>query len=400
MLLCPVVLLLAVVAGGKGSAPAGEVPPGIQIDSDYPGGNIVVERIEKDRVLLRPDLRDTKGWWFYWNFRVRGAQGRTLTFQFKERKPIGVRGPAVSTDGGRSWKWLGRRSVQGASFRFSFPEQAGEVRFAFAIPYLETDLQRFLARHRGNRHLVVHPLCQSRKGRTIRRLHLGCVDREPKYRIVLVARHHACESVVSFALEGFLAAVLGQDELGRWFQQNVEVLAVPFMDKDGVEQGDQGKNRRPYDHNRDYGNPSRYPSVAALKRLVPRWSQGKLRAWIDWHCPGIGETAIYQVGVPDPDRWREQQRFGGILQRVRRGPLVYRAQDDLPFGKGWNGPANYRGRMSSTMWACTLPEAKLVTLIEFPYAEVLGRPVTPETARLFGRDVARAVRHYLQPESP
>ena len=46
--------------------------------------------------------------------------------------------------------------------------------------------------------------------------------------------------------------MLADNEDGYWFRRNVEVLAIPFMDKDGVEEGDQGKNRKPRDHNRDY----------------------------------------------------------------------------------------------------------------------------------------------------
>ena len=52
------------------------------IDCEFPGGNIVVDAIEGDTVSLHQDLRDTRGDWFYWYFRVRGAAGRTLNFKF------------------------------------------------------------------------------------------------------------------------------------------------------------------------------------------------------------------------------------------------------------------------------------------------------------------------------
>ena len=155
----------------------------IEIDARYPGGNIVVERIEGDHVYLRPDLRDTNGWWFYWSFRVQGAAERTLTFHFTGRNPIGVRGPAVSSDGGRSWSWLGRDRVEGASFAYAFPADQDEVRFCFAIPYQEEDLRKFLASHRDGPHLSVQELCKSRKGRSIERLHVGAIDKDPKHRI-------------------------------------------------------------------------------------------------------------------------------------------------------------------------------------------------------------------------
>jgi hypothetical protein len=61
---------------------------------------------------------------------------------------------------------------------------------------------------------------------------------------------------------------------GRWLRDRVEFLIVPFVDKDGVEEGDQGKNRHPHDHNRDYATPCLYPEVQALRERAAGWSGG------------------------------------------------------------------------------------------------------------------------------
>lgn len=79
----------------------------VKVDCGFPGGNIVVDRIEGDSVQLHQDLRDTEGDWCYWHFRVRGTGGRRLSFQFTRSAAVGARGPAVSVDKGRAWKWLG-----------------------------------------------------------------------------------------------------------------------------------------------------------------------------------------------------------------------------------------------------------------------------------------------------
>src|SRR5262245_48452310 len=78
----------------------------LHIDSDFPGGNIIVDKIDGNAVHLRQDQRDTDYPWFYWHFRVRGGQGRTLDFRFTRGPVLGPRGPAVSRDGGKSWSWL------------------------------------------------------------------------------------------------------------------------------------------------------------------------------------------------------------------------------------------------------------------------------------------------------
>ncbi|MCK5803638.1 MAG: peptidase M14, partial [Lentisphaeria bacterium] len=58
------------------------------IDSDFAGGNIVVENVDGDEVRLHQDLRDTARDWFYWCFRVRGAEGRTLRFLFTTSRAL------------------------------------------------------------------------------------------------------------------------------------------------------------------------------------------------------------------------------------------------------------------------------------------------------------------------
>ena len=408
-----VVLLWNAIAGAKGKAP-------LQIDGNFPGGNIVVDAIEGDAVFLHQDLRDTKGDWFYWCFRVRGATGRTLTFHFTKGDVIAAMGPACSTDGGKTWKWLGREIVkaatqpgrpvpdsrdakdakpaQGPSFAYRFPADAEEVRFCLAIPYLEPNLKEFLAGYRKRPELKVATLCKTKKGRDAEVLYLGRPDGKGDYRIAFTCRHHACEMMAGYVLEGIMESVLSDDENGKWFRGHVAILAVPFMDKDGVEEGDQGKNRHPHDHNRDYAGDSIYPTVAAVKKLIPEWSGGKLDVAIDLHCPSRGDNFIHFVGGPNQESWQRVERLCEILHRVQKGPLTYAAKDNVPFGKGWNKSTG--DLMSFSRWAGGLPGIFISTTIETPYASVKGKPVTVESARAFGHDVAAALRQFLETELP
>jgi len=374
----------------------------VRVDCDFPGGNVVVEGIDGDVVRLRPDLRDTAGWWFYWYYRVREAGGRTLQFRFTDRGPVGVRGPAVSCDGGATWRWLGAKSGDSRSFTYRFAPEQNDVRFCFTIPYLQADWERFLASHRGNPRLHPDVLCKSRGGRPVQCAYVGKPDGGPQHRVLLTARHHACESLASFAVEGLLATVLdAETQEGRWLAENVELLVVPFVDKDGVERGDQGKNRRPRDHNRDYVGESLYPETAALRELVPKWGGDKLHVTIDLHCPwirGKHNEEIYMVGSPNPRIWAEQTRFGKILEGVCHGPLPYRAEDNLPFGVAWNQGNNFEQGKSCSRWGSEQPSVRLATSFEVPYANARGAEVTPDSARAFGRDVARALCRYLRDE--
>jgi len=368
----------------------------LTIDCDYPGGNIVLERIEGDAVFVHQDLRDTKGNWFYWNFRVRGAAGRQLKFYFTKSRAIGVSGPACSVDQGRTWKWLGKTAVNKNSFTFDFHEH-NDVRFCFAIPYQQKDLERFLQKYESSPLLRREQLCQTKKGRDVWRLHLGNPDQQPDHRVIITARHHACEMIASYTVEGLMAAVLSDNETGQYFQNHVDLLVIPIVDLDGVEDGDQGKNRKPRDHNRDYIDKSVHPEVQAIRNFIPKWSLGKLHFGLDVHNPYISGNYNEQIYLVEKGgKFAETAReFGLILQKVRSGPLPYRADDNLPFGTGWNTANNYKQGMPFGKWISLQPGIKFAATIEIPYANVRGITVTAESARAFGHDLAQAIRLYL-----
>lgn len=374
------------------------------IDADFPGGNIIVERIEGNHVYLRQDLRDTEGDWFYWSFKVRGAAGMHLYFHFTGSDVIGVRGPAVSADGGEHWSWLGVSDADFHNFDYTFDADSDIVHFAFAIPYLESNLRQFLAIHAGDPSLAVETLCLSRKDREIELLHAGRIHREPTYRLALTGRHHACESMASFTLEGFLERVLSETPTGEWFRQHVDIIAVPFVDKDGVEDGDQGKNRMPHDHNRDYAGESIHPSVAAIKQLFPEWSDGKCRLSLDVHCPARRGRVHEVVQFVEPSTntqeatGAEMEKFSRILETTCSGPLPYSIANNLRFGQDWNVQSangrNYSGWMSS------LEGVKLAIGVEVPYANADGAEVNEASARALGGDLAEAARLYLEGIGP
>ncbi|RJP25419.1 MAG: peptidase M14 [Candidatus Omnitrophota bacterium] len=371
----------------------------ITIDADFPGGNIIVDRIEVDQIFLHQDLRDTKGDWFYWYFRVRGAERRSLVFYFTQSSAIGVRGPAVSLDEGKTWRWLGKEAVHEQSFRYTVPDSIPEVRFSFAIPYVEADLNAFLTPYRDHPNFKIEKLCQTNKGRIVERLHVGRLDGRSEHRVLLTCRHHACEMMANFVLEGVMETVLSESDDGQWFREQIEFLMIPFVDKDGVEEGDQGKNRIPHDHNRDYESISIYPSVQAIRSFVPPWSTGKLHIAIDLHCPyisGPNNENIYFVGSPDAENWKRVERFSEILEQVQTGPLIFRKKNNIPFGQAWNTAGNYTAGKSCGRWTSELAGIWFGTSIEIPYANANDCEVTAETARWFGRDLAKAMRIYLE----
>ena len=114
-----------------------------EISTDFPGGNIEVLEKSNNGAKVAQQIRDTSEWWFYWNFEVSGAAGKTLEFKFANGDPIGSFGPAASYDGGKTWEWLGagcvKRGKDTSSFKVSIPQNAQSARFAFCIPYMPAD---------------------------------------------------------------------------------------------------------------------------------------------------------------------------------------------------------------------------------------------------------------------
>ncbi|MDD4097141.1 MAG: hypothetical protein PHC30_00075 [Lentisphaeria bacterium] len=355
------------------------------IDSDFPGGNILVERQEGDQAWVRQDLRGSSPWWFYWYFRVCNAGGRTLQFIFTEKFVMHCQGVCLSVDGGQTWTWSGPDVLNPdgvPGFRIAVPGGAREIRFAISYPYLQQHLERLLADIPAIR---PGELCRSRHGRCVELLRAG--NPGARRKLYLTARHHACESNGNWVMEGVLREIHADNETGRWFRREVDVLAVPFVDKDGVEEGDQGKDRTPHDHNRDYGDDRGiYPEVVAIKKLVPEWAAGGSTIAMDFHCPGIRERKAYLVKVGDEKNLANLRRLVQIVADLHPGPGAFREADHGV----WTQGNVYQNGIQSTRWLCSLPSILACGTLETSYCQINDAAVTLDGLLALGRSFARA----------
>lgn len=370
---------------------------GVKISSHFPGGNIVVDSIKGNRVSLHQDLRDTRGDWFYWAFEVEGMKPGPAYFRFSRGDVIGQRGPAVSTDRGATWRWLGTDHVAGESFRYDFINEK-PVRFSMNIPHFPDNFDAFLEGAGSAFPWKRHSLCSTPRGRNNEYFLLGNLGNDAPYHLILTARHHACESMAGYVMEGILSILSDGGDRGRWFRDNVQILAVPFMDRDGVLDGDQGKNRRPHDHNRDYGSDPVHPSVSALKKSVTSLPGKSRKIALDLHCPYIkgGETnhQVYFVGGPGKKNEERVKEFLKVAVPLQTGPVPFTGMNYLPFGTLWNTNDSPE-HISCARWMQTVPGMDFASTLEFPYAEAQGIEVIPERARWFGRDLGRGLHRYL-----
>lgn len=380
----------------------------ISIDADFPGGNIVVDSIQDGTVRLRTDLRDS-GDWFYYAFRVKNAQGQTLRFVFDRENRIGIRGPAISSDGEKSWRYLSETPDHGSKeFVYSFGPNENSVLFAQAILYTQKDWDAFVAAWKDRPEVRLSTLCKGRKGRDVERMEIVENENAP-FGIVLTARHHCCEMTADMVLEGILEEALSDSESGKWLRANARFYVIPFVDKDGVEDGDQGKGRRPHDHNRDY-NHERYPEIKALKADIHERFDGKPLFFLDLHCPWLRTGTAEYVHSPladSSDTNRHPEFFFQSLEKHQAGgKLAFKSSFNLAFGTPWNNKKTFEQledgivTASSTIWVGRLPNTIFSECLEIPYSNASGAVVTRESCRELGHSIARAMADFLKQSSP
>lgn len=354
---------------------------GLTITSDFPGGNISIISVNNKTITFTPDLRGGRDW-FYWNFKITSDKDLDVTFIIKSASPfmgmIGMQGPAISTDNDVTWDWLGAESmtILNRAFTYSLKKDT-TIHLASTIPYMQKDLDLFLSSIAANPHVKNEVLTKSRKGRPVELLTIGTPGDNRKA-VLFTVRHHACETMTSFLMEGFLSEAISDSEEGKKFREKYVLYVVPMVDKDGVQDGDQGKNRRPHDHNRDYNDEPLYPEVKAIKELA---TTKKIQLSLDWHCPTLSmdiHQAIYFVGPKDrpaTNLANVTKLFEAMKEKLpKTGPGMYRVdlKDSVDRGAGINSD-----------FFSLQPGVSMAATLEFPFAPK-NRDTRPDSCRASG----------------
>ncbi len=171
----------------------------------------------------------------------------------------------------------------------------------------------------------------------------------------------------------------------------VKITAIPFIDADGVVRGDQGKDRRPHDHNRDYGEFI-YNGTRAVRSIM---DAGGVIAAFDFHSP------CHRYGRNDkvfcvrklPEKLDDMILFGKCFESETGEDLLkYSTSDDIDPGVEWNkvGPHTTFGTFCSDY-----PSVRLGFTLETTYFGEPGNEVTEERLIGLGKSFWRGFVKYL-----
>ncbi|HEA21161.1 MAG TPA: peptidase M14 [Pricia antarctica] len=374
----------------------------ISMDTNYAGANVIIDSVAVDTVYFRPDLRTTQGKWFYWNFRAVSNVAKKWYFKANDDNILTSLGASFSTDGGNSWQWINQDDNLGPNlFSYTFEGDDATVRLSIGQPYTEKNFKRYIESYKNDDRLKLSVLTTTRKGREVERMTISDFSIEPRYKILITSRHHACEMMSNYMVEGIVGSLLSDDPKMVSLLKNAEITIIPFVDKDGVEEGDQGKNRWPRDHNRDYSGTSIYESTSAIRELKEDWIKDDTWIAIDLHNPwilGKGAERIYFVGKEPPAFEKQQKKLAQILSNSYQGELSFNSENNfLAWGESWNTNSNNTKGWSFGTWSKSFFKKGLIlgTTVEFPYALNGDQVVTAQNAREFGRDLIYALKLYI-----
>lgn len=364
----------------------------VSLSCDYPGGNVKIVKIQPGCAEIAPDLRDNRLDWFYWNFDAVATEPGTVHFCFPEKQTkISAQGPAVSTDGGKTWKWLGKekthfrnKTKNRDSFEWTFTKAGEKVRFAQGIPYQKERFETFYEQYKAVPYMKRTVLTKTRKGVDSPMLIIGSGPKN----ILVTARHHACEAIASYAVEGFVTEALSDSPAGKEFRNRYTLYVVPFVDLDGVNAGDQGKNRNPHDHNRDYalGDAGLYPEIKAIQALD---KEKKFFITLDMHAPSVRNDiheAIYFAGYRTPSNQVNTAEFKGWLDQERpanANMILHLGGRNVKQPDGKEGAAN-------SQYFATNPTTVYGMTFELPYASA-NYFYDDKTMVQYGRAILRAM---------
>jgi len=304
----------------------------MKISTDFPGGGGNVIRIDNEHSTIRfkPQNEGIGGWsQVWWFFKLSDIEpGQVITLQLDRDNPrsAGISPQIFFSYDKVNWGLTdeGHEAQEDNSdlFIYKHKVRSDRVWFAYDLPYTSEQVEAELIQAtKSDESIDVFELCKTRKGRGVTAFKFNSPENsELKYGIWLQARAHSFEAGSSWVIH----------ELGLWLMSKspeaiklrncANIMLIPIVDVDAVEEGRTGKYQKPFDHWMNWGDePSYWPEIKAIKTAINDINNhSAVDLFIDFHGPG-GLTHPYFIlpnlpDLPYPKQKENTQNFFQVLQ--------------------------------------------------------------------------------------
>ena len=189
-------------------------------------------------------------------------------------------------------------------FKYNFTRKNSTLYFAYSIPYTYSHLQHFISEmaQQHPNELKVTKLCESLGGLELPLLHITnqvkgsenqdenidrCENIKKKV-VLLTARIHPGEPNSSHLMQGFIKALLSNEQSSKSLRKSFEFYIVPMLNPDGVVVGNFRTSFSGKDLNRQFNNLNKYvyPQITALHDLamqLKRTHRSSFLTYFDFH---------------------------------------------------------------------------------------------------------------------
>lgn len=131
---------------------------------------------------------------------------------------------------------------------------------------------------------TVSEIGKSARGRPLLQIEIQTEPETDKPYVVMVGRQHPPEVTGAYALMPFVETILDGSELSELFLDQFNLLIIPMVNPDGVEDGNWRFNTGGMDLNRDWG-PFTQPETQAARSALDRFYTGEaeIAFFLDFH---------------------------------------------------------------------------------------------------------------------
>lgn len=215
----------------------------------------------------------------HWHFQVEAEPGTDVTIILNNFEniwngrpgyPVSAKTNCMISKDGKMWSHIPGEFADGM-LKFKIRFDTEKLYFASVEPYRISDLEKFLAKIKGNPLIQITTVGKTPEGRPLEIIRIG--NANAPHSVFLRARAHSWEPAGNWITEGLINSLL-EKESAKYLKRYC-IYIMPMANKDGVARGRTRFNTRGVDLNRKWDAPA--DSInAPEKHAFENWLKGMI----------------------------------------------------------------------------------------------------------------------------